>query len=85
MTIIFGDRKPEEEKKGITDYKNVTIFPIVIPSIASPGAIMEVVLMDRQSLIHYRTASSYYRIRIICNGNNLYNSANSKPFVKKNW
>ena len=29
----------------ITDYKHVTIFPMAIPSIASPGAIMAVVLM----------------------------------------
>jgi len=45
LTMIFGDGKPEEEKSNITDYKHVTIFPIAIPSIASPGAIMAVVLM----------------------------------------
>jgi multiple antibiotic resistance protein len=45
VTMIFGDGKPEQEKKRITDYKHVTIFPIAIPSIASPGAIMAVVLM----------------------------------------
>ncbi len=43
--MIFGDGKPELEKNRITDYKHVTIFPIAIPSIASPGAIMAVVLM----------------------------------------
>ncbi len=45
LTMIFGDGKPEEEKNHISDYKHVTIFPIAIPSIASPGAIMAVVLM----------------------------------------
>jgi len=45
LTMIFGDGKPELEKNKITDYKHVTIFPIAIPSIASPGAIMAVVLM----------------------------------------
>lgn len=45
LTMIFGDGKPELEKKRITDYKHVTIFPVAIPSIASPGAIMAVVLM----------------------------------------
>ncbi len=29
----------------IKDYKHVTIFPVAIPSIASPGAIMAVVIM----------------------------------------
>lgn len=45
LTMIFGDGKPAEEKNQITDYKHVTIFPVAIPSIASPGAIMAVVLM----------------------------------------
>lgn len=45
LTMIFGDGKPEREKHMITDYKHVTIFPMAIPSIASPGAIMAVVLM----------------------------------------
>jgi multiple antibiotic resistance protein len=43
--MIFGDSKPESEKNLITDYKHVTIFPVAIPSIASPGAIMAVVLL----------------------------------------
>jgi len=45
LTMIFGDGKPEREKNQITDYKHVTIFPVAIPSIASPGAIMAAVLM----------------------------------------
>ncbi|MDG5491236.1 MarC family protein [Psychroserpens sp. SPM9] len=45
LTMIFGDGKPENEKHSIKDYKHVTIFPVAIPSIASPGAIMAVVLM----------------------------------------
>lgn len=45
LTMIFGDGKPEQEKSQISDYKHVTIFPVAIPSIASPGAIMAVVLL----------------------------------------
>ncbi len=45
LTMIFGDGKPEQEKNRITDYHHVTIFPLAIPSIASPGAIMAVVLL----------------------------------------
>ena len=45
LTMIFGESKPELEKHLITDYKHVTIFPVAIPSIASPGAIMAVVIM----------------------------------------
>jgi multiple antibiotic resistance protein len=45
LTMIFGEGKPESEKHLIHDYKHVTIFPVAIPSIASPGAIMAVVLL----------------------------------------
>ncbi|WP_306640332.1 MarC family protein [Sanyastnella coralliicola] len=45
LTMIFGDGKPEKEKTRITDYRHVTVFPVAIPSIASPGAIMAVVLL----------------------------------------
>ena len=45
LTMIFGEGKPQSEKHRITDYKHVTIFPMAIPSIASPGAIMAVVLL----------------------------------------
>lgn len=50
LTMIFGDGKPEQEKNKITDYKHVTVFPIAMPSIASPGAIMAVVLMTDNHL-----------------------------------
>jgi len=45
LTMVFGGGKPEEEKHLIKDYHHVTVFPIAMPSIASPGAIMAVVLL----------------------------------------
>ena len=50
LTMIFGEGKPESEKHLIQDYKHVTIFPVAIPSIASPGAIMAVVLLTDNHL-----------------------------------
>ena len=50
LTMIFGRGKPEAEKLLIKDYKHVTIFPVAIPSIASPGAIMAVVLLTDNHL-----------------------------------
>lgn len=50
LTMIFGEGKPETEKHMIQDYKHVTIFPVAIPSIASPGAIMAVVLLTDNNL-----------------------------------
>ena len=50
LTMIFGEGKPESEKHQITDYKHVIVFPIAIPSIASPGAILAVVLLTDNRL-----------------------------------
>lgn len=50
LTMIFGEGKPESEKHRIKDYKHVTVFPVAIPSIASPGAIMAVVLLTDNHL-----------------------------------
>ena len=54
LTMIFGDGKPEIEKKKITDYKHVTVFPVAIPSIASPGAIMAVVILTDNHIYSYQ-------------------------------
>lgn len=53
LTMIFGEGKPESEKHRIKDYKHVTIFPVAIPSIASPGAIMAVVLLTDNHVYTY--------------------------------
>jgi multiple antibiotic resistance protein len=45
-TMIFGDSKPEEEKKQIQgDLSHMAIFPLAIPSLASPGAMLAVVML----------------------------------------
>lgn len=50
LTMVFGEGKPQSEKHLIRDYKHVTIFPVAMPSIASPGAIMAVVLLTDNHL-----------------------------------
>jgi multiple antibiotic resistance protein len=45
LTMIFGRGKPGDEMRMIKDHEHITVFPIAIPSIASPGAIMGVVLL----------------------------------------
>ncbi|WP_273444877.1 MarC family protein [Neolewinella agarilytica] len=51
LTMIFGEGKPESEKMMIQDHRQVTIFPVAIPSIASPGAIMAVVLLTDNNTV----------------------------------
>ncbi|MDA8792961.1 MarC family protein [Bacteriovoracaceae bacterium] len=46
MNMIFGDSKPEEELQMIKkSEKETAIFPLAIPSIAGPGAILALVLL----------------------------------------
>lgn len=46
FNMIFGDSKPEEEIQLFKKTSDETaIFPLAIPSIASPGAILAVVLL----------------------------------------
>ena len=49
LTMIFGESKPEGEMKSVEDSMEKAIFPLAIPSIASPGAIMAVVLLTDNS------------------------------------
>lgn len=55
MSMIFGPSKPQSEIDSIDRAKQVSVFPVAIPSIASPGAMLAVVVLtdnDRFSLIH---------------------------------
>jgi multiple antibiotic resistance protein len=47
LTMIFGESKPESELKLAKSSRDVAIFPLATPSIASPGAMMAVVLLTQ--------------------------------------
>ncbi len=54
LSMIFGDSKPEEEIGLIKNTNEIAIFPLAIPSIAGPGAILSVMLLSdgsRHSII----------------------------------
>ncbi|NWK55569.1 MarC family protein [Verrucomicrobiaceae bacterium N1E253] len=58
LTMIFGESKPEGEVKAIGKLQDTAVFPLATPSIASPGAMMAVVLMTENgshSLLHQLT------------------------------
>lgn len=50
LTMIFGESKPEAEADDIHRSSDVAIFPLATPSIASPGAMMAVVLLTQNDL-----------------------------------
>jgi len=64
LTMIFGDGKPLDEKNMLKDHKDVTIFPIAIPSIASPAAIMGVVILT-DNHIHSVTEQFYTTLIVL--------------------
>ena len=45
LTMVFGHGEAHGESQTVPNHEHVTIFPIAMPSIASPGAIMAVVLL----------------------------------------
>ncbi|HEY8568432.1 MarC family protein [Microbulbifer sp.] len=66
LTMIFGEGKPEREVELIRSGHETAIFPLAIPSIASPGAMMAaVVLTDNHRFdpIHQvNTASAMFAV-----------------------
>lgn len=49
LTMIFGESKPEGEIKAARSAHDTAVFPLATPSIASPGAMMAVVLLTENS------------------------------------
>ena len=45
LTMIFGESKPDEEIHMLKSGKETAVFPLAVPSIASPGAMMAVVML----------------------------------------
>ncbi|MGL4984426.1 MAG: MarC family protein [Plesiomonas sp.] len=45
LTMIFGEGKPDQEMRMDYDISDLAVFPIAVPSIASPGAMMAVVML----------------------------------------
>lgn len=55
LTMIFGEGKPAGEMQAGGSVQDTAIFPLASPSIASPGAMMAVVLLTengRHSILH---------------------------------
>ncbi len=44
LTMIFGESKPDEEIKIVESHRETAIYPLAVPSIAGPGAILTAVL-----------------------------------------
>ena len=45
LTMIFGESKPDQELKMVNKASETAIYPLSVPSIASPGAMLAAVLL----------------------------------------
>ncbi len=50
LTMIFGDSKPEEELKLVSSANETAVFPLAVPSIAGPGAMLAAVMQTENAL-----------------------------------
>ena len=50
LTMIFGESKPEEEVKLVRSARDTAVFPLSVPSIASPGAMLAAVMQTENSV-----------------------------------
>ena len=49
LTMIFGESKPDEELRLLDNQHETAIYPLAVPSIASPGAMLAAVLLTENS------------------------------------
>ncbi len=50
LSMIFGEAKPEQEIKLTDNIKERAIFPVAVPSIASPGAMLAAVMLTKNDV-----------------------------------
>lgn len=53
LSMIFGESKPEEELKLAKTRTETAIFPLAVPSIASPGAMLAAVLLTENNRFNF--------------------------------
>lgn len=49
LSMIFGESKPEEEVKIAEAHHETAVFPLAVPSIAGPGAMLACVLLTENA------------------------------------
>jgi multiple antibiotic resistance protein len=61
LSMIFGDSKPQEEIEMAKEAVDSAIFPLAVPSIASPGAMLAAVLLTENARY-----SVFQQIEVAC-------------------
>jgi multiple antibiotic resistance protein len=53
LQMIFGESKPEQELRLAADQNQTAVFPLAVPSIASPGAMLTAVLLTENEVFSF--------------------------------
>ena len=69
LSMIFGESKPDEEVRMAHKHSDTAIFPLAVPSIAGPGAMLTAVLLTEKGTFNLweqiQTASVMVLVLII--------------------
>lgn len=65
LTMIFGESKPEEEVRLADDHHETAIFPLAVPSIASPGAMLAAVLLTENTRYSIIEQAQTYAVLLV--------------------
>lgn len=69
LTMIFGESKPDEEVKLAHSHHETAVFPLAIPSIAGPGAMLAAVLLTEKNRFSFweqvQTASMMLAVLLV--------------------
>lgn len=49
LTMIFGESKPQTEMQQMEKSHDLAVFPLAMPSLASPGAILAAIMLTENS------------------------------------
>ena len=49
LTMIFGESKPQSEVQDMEKSHDLAVFPLAMPSLASPGAILAAIMLTENS------------------------------------
>lgn len=85
LTMIFGPSKAEQEKEDaetIEHARSVAVFPLAIPSIASPGAMLGVVLLNDTEKLHVVSSLLDLAVIFVVLGVTLIFMYSAKPILR---
>jgi multiple antibiotic resistance protein len=85
LTMIFGPSKAEQEKEEVgtlEQARSIAVFPLAIPSIASPGAMLGVVLLNDTEKLQLESSLIDLAVIFVVLGVTLIFMYSAKPILR---